>query len=186
MQCTSHHSPQILALHVVAQRRLQLDQFTRLGVNRDETTSGNANKYFQDQHVLTRSLVDPRTGETRSWPDFLGHRIGKSIVRTSVSVQARSSHTWVRDQKKRFPFRPAYIPVPTQTCGYHYHFFAFQNSRFKEKFQKQVVQSEVWRYGRPRRFPRHCLTVAATCQSDDALLKYLDQHASSHERITRQ
>jgi len=133
-------------------------------------------RYFQDEQVLARKISDPSTGEARTWSEFLGHRQGKSIIRTSASVQAYDSHRWVRDQKMRSPLRPAHIPIPTESRGYHDHFFIFQNSQFKEKFQKKAILPKVWIGGYPLEYPIHCFRVASTSLTDDALREYLDRH----------
>jgi len=133
-------------------------------------------RYFQDQHVLTRMLLDLRTGETSTWSDFLGHRLGKPIVRTSASVQAYTPHSWVRDQNKRFPLRPANMPVPIATRGYHYHFFAFQNSHFQKKFLKSPNQSDVRSNGIPERYSKQCFRLASKRLTGDALHEYLDRY----------
>src|SRR5688572_25540502 len=55
-------------------------------------------RFFQVEPRLSWRILDPLTGVVADWKGFLGHRLGKSIVRTSAAVQAFDSHWWVPDQ----------------------------------------------------------------------------------------
>ena len=100
------------------------------------------------------ALHDPQTGETHVWRGFIGHREGKHLMRTSLSVQGYSSHRWVPEQGRRFPDRPQFVPLPTEDRGWHWHFFTSSQRQWRSKFRKQAFQAERWPCGSPVALPK--------------------------------
>ena len=50
--------------------------------------------YFQVARPVRRRIPDPCDPDVRSWVSWLGHNIGKSLVRVRDDVRARGSHFW--------------------------------------------------------------------------------------------
>ena len=101
---------------------------------------------------LTWTIVDPLRDRQHSWHAFLGHRQGKSIIRTDADVQAFDSHRWVPDQATRWPNRPEFAALPTEEVGYHNHFFVTSQRHWFEKFSKQDFEPDVWICGKDVEF----------------------------------
>ncbi len=132
--------------------------------------------YFQDEHPLTRTIVNPLTGESREWKQFIGHQLGKSIVRTSANVQPFSPHNWVVAQDKRYPMSPAYLPVPSESRGFHYHFAVTDPQHFKDKYRKLSKAPSVWNCGFPVDYPKQTWKESSVAMSDAELDAYVKEH----------
>jgi hypothetical protein len=111
-------------------------------------------RYFQTTPRLTWTIVDPFLDRQHPWHDFVGHRQGKSIIRTDAAVQAYDSHRWVPDQGLRWPDRPEFVALPTEEVGCHLHFFVIGQRHWLEKFSKQCHEPDVWFCGKDIELPK--------------------------------
>ena len=111
-------------------------------------------RYFQTHPRLRWRLHDPLTGETHLWRGFIGHREGKQLVRTSLSVQGYGSHRWVPEQGRRFPDRPQFVPLPIEDRGWHWHFYTSSQRQWRSKFRKKAFWPERWSCGSPVALPQ--------------------------------
>ena len=132
--------------------------------------------YFQDQKPLSRELLNVETGETRKCAEFMSHNAGKSIARTSASIQSHGPHGWVKDQGKDFPLLPFLLYPQSAHCGFIYHYFAFQNSHFQKKFKLASKEPSLYTNGEPVAFPRQCLKAASANLRGAKLVAYLQQY----------
>lgn len=111
-------------------------------------------RYFQTSPALEWRILDPLTGDLHAWNDFLGHRQGKYLVRTSLAVQGYDSHRWVPEQGRRAPDRPQFVPLPTEELGCHWHFFVTDQDHWRGKFRKQAFEPETWPCGSAVELPK--------------------------------
>lgn len=113
-------------------------------------------RYFQPTPRLAWTIYDPFHNQQHPWHDFLGHRQGKSIIRTDADIQAYDSHRWVPDQGLAWPTRPEFAELPTEHLGYHNHFFVTSQRHWLDKFPKQAGEPDVWFCGKEVELPKLC------------------------------
>jgi Glycosyl transferase family 2 len=128
-------------------------------------------RFFQTEPRLEWRLYDPVSGETHAWREFIGHRQGKYLVRTSLAVQAYDSHRWVPEQGRRFPDRPQFVPLPTEDRGWHLHFYTSSQRQWRDKFRKLAFEPERWICGNPVEPPK-LLWRRATAAPDALIADY--------------
>jgi len=131
-------------------------------------------RHFQTAPRLDWRIYDPFSGETHPWREFLGHREGKYLVRTSLVVQGYDSHRWVPEQGLRFPDRPQFVPLPTEDRGWHWHFYTTSQRHWRDKFRKQAFEPEQWICGNPVELPK-LLWRRAAAAPDSAVPDYFAQ-----------
>jgi hypothetical protein len=137
--------------------------------------------FFQVEPRLSWRILDPLTGVVADWKGFLGHRLGKSIVRTSAVVQAFDSHWWVPDQGVPSGVRPEYVPLRTERTGIHLHFYVSGQEQWHQKFWKDATGPDVYLCGTPVEFPKRCWRHAIKRLPAAQLAGYFDRWVARPE-----
>lgn len=121
--------------------------------------------WFQDGGVVERPLLDPVTGTVRRLDRWLGHRLGKSIVRTSASLEAIDPHRWQgRDG----------AATPTECLGRHCHYVVVGAGHWLSKYRKLSTCPDRWPRGAPVPFPKQSWKEAAARWSAAEARRYFD------------
>lgn len=118
-------------------------------------------------------VLDPGTGTPRKLQQWLGHRLGKPIIRTSAEVQALNAHLWTKWQGARAPNFAWEFPLPTLRRGWHAHYLCIDPAIWLKKFQDVARHHEVWPNGSPVPFPKLEWSRAAKNWSVTDAEKYL-------------
>ncbi|MFZ4663819.1 MAG: glycosyltransferase family 2 protein [Caldilineaceae bacterium] len=133
--------------------------------------------YFQVRGALKRPILLPKTGEVRELTEWLGHQLGKSIIRTSAAAQCYSPHEWEhigddRDRSITSPLRP----LQTEWRGIHYHFPVVSARHWLHKYRIQSEEPPVWSStNAPVEFPVQAWKEAATTMTEGATKEYFDR-----------
>lgn len=133
------------------------------------------NPYFQSHKALQREILDPVTGEKILMKKFLGHQLGKSIVRTAADVQAYNSHFWTRNQHIKQPAFPEKIDVPTEHLGCHYHYLLITPEQWRKKYRQYNGLATTWPNGMDIPFPKLAWRRASETMNADEIHNYLHQ-----------
>lgn len=143
-------------------------------------------RYFQTTPRLTWTIFDPLCNRHDPWHDFLGHRQGKSIIRTSAEAQAYDSHRWVPEQSLSWPQRPEFAQLATEDAGSHRHFFVTSQQHWQDKFPKHMFEAPVWFCGKPVELPKQCWKRLAAEGSAEQRRGYFDRWLARPEAALRQ
>lgn len=119
--------------------------------------------------ALERPVLDPTTQRLRRLDRWLGHDLGKSIVRVAADVQAATSHAWTRRQGVALP-EPR--PIPTERRGRHYHFVVQGARHWREKYRKLASDPPHWPRGGRVPFPKQAWKEAALRLGDAEAERY--------------
>jgi hypothetical protein len=142
--------------------------------------------YFQTAPALEWNVYDPVSGQAKPWAGFLGHRRGKSIVRTSADVQGYDSHRWAPEQGADYPHWPQYVELPGEDLGFHWHFIVCGARQWQDKFRKLAFEPESWFCGTPVELPKQVWKRAAGRFSDREAIDYFDRWiARPEEELAR-
>ena len=132
-------------------------------------------QYFQNTPV-PRQIFDPVTGETSMWAGFLGHDVGKPLLRTTANALGYHSHRWVRRQATpRDRVRARRLvddPLPTVTAGSLYHFNVVSAAHWRAKYLKVADEPAFWPSGHPVELPRQCWKRASRALDPAAAAQY--------------
>ena len=126
--------------------------------------------HFQISGVLKRRLLDPTTGKIVWLDDWLGHRRGKSIVRTAADVRPRNAHVWVR----RDAADAEQGRIPTEQRGFHYHYVVVDAEQWRAKHRKFAEYPDRWEKGNPVPFPKQAWKEASVVMSEAEANRYFD------------
>lgn len=111
-------------------------------------------EHFQIRGAMRRRLLDPGTGEIREIRHWLGHELGKSIVRTAADVCAVNSHSWRR--------RQGTTALLSEQHGFHYHYVLVSAAHWLKKYRRLAEYPDHWeRDGGAVRFPKQAWKLAA-------------------------
>jgi hypothetical protein len=126
-------------------------------------------EYFQiSPHILERDVLDPIANQMRRLGKWIGHNLGKSIVRTAAEVEPVSAHTWQR--------RPGDGgPLDAQSLGFHYHFVVGNASSWRAKYRKLAWEPAAWENGNPVPFPKQAWKDASMRFSDAEAVEYFER-----------
>jgi hypothetical protein len=118
--------------------------------------------------IHDRKIQDPITREVKPVPWF-GHKIGKSIVRTEMDVQAASSHRWTRKQNRALP---DLFHLPSEKKGYVYHFCFTSLANWQKKFQKHSYFPKKYSDVYTAPFPKQSWKEASVKMSNEEAERY--------------
>ncbi len=124
--------------------------------------------YFHSKGLENRRVLDPTVGDIKPLP-WLGHTMGKSIVRTSANVQAAHSHRWTLNQDKTIP---NVISLPSERKGFIYHFVFFNSDNWLKKFKKHSYFPERYLRGGLIDFPKKSWKIACVKMSTEEAVQY--------------
>jgi hypothetical protein len=128
--------------------------------------------YFQDGGIVARQMLDPITMEIKQLNKWLGHMLGKNIVRTAADVQAFSSHIWTRKQETH---PPRLVDISTEHKGFVYHFVVTGGRHWRHKYRKLSEYPAYWKNGEPVPFPKQCWKEASAILSEPEAQRYYDE-----------
>lgn len=127
---------------------------------------------FQVEGVFRRPMLDPTDGKVRLLDRWMGHRLGKSLVRTQADVQAFDSHVWTRNQ--RVPV-PECLPLVTETQGWLLHFVVTDGRHWLQKYRQLAYEPNRWLRGQPVDFPKQAWKEASQTMDESAACAYFDR-----------
>ena len=140
------------------------------------TQKGAAGLFWEHRYVqktpVSRQILDPRTGEIVILDKFIGHRLGKSFVRTSADVQLYNSHSWTRNQDVS---NPQLLPIPQTHRGFHLHYVICDAEHWKSKYRQLAWEPSRWANNALVPFPKQCWKEISQTMDDDAVEDYLNQ-----------
>ena len=113
-------------------------------------------KHYQTRGTLSRSMLNPTTGEIHEIDRWLGHNKGKSIIRTRGDVVASSAHRWRRRDEK---------PIVSMQRGFHFHFVVTSASAWLSKYRKFAEYPAHWEKGTSVSFPKQAWKEASVQMS---------------------
>jgi hypothetical protein len=128
--------------------------------------------YFQVRPAWEGRLLDPTSGEVRRLKRWLGHRMGKGIVRTSADVRSAGPHRW---KPSPTGADTATTRVPTEHRGSLYHFYVVSAAHWREKHSKHAEYPDHWWRGGSVGFPRQAWKEASLAMSDAEARAYYDR-----------
>jgi predicted AlkP superfamily phosphohydrolase/phosphomutase len=118
---------------------------------------------------LERDVRDPLTGETVRLRRWLGHDLGKSVVRVAADVQPGTAHRWTRRQDT-VPGRM--LPLVEETLGQHFHYVVRDAAHWLDKYRKLAIDPDTWLDGAPMLFPKLAWKRAAATMTRDEAEQY--------------
>lgn len=134
--------------------------------------------YFQDGSILERNLLDPASGIIRRLDKWLGHNVGKSIVRVDADVKPNGAHRWLPAGGGALPRRFA---------GFHFHFVVIGAAHFREKYGKLSEYPDTFLNGAAVPFPKQAFKVAAGSmlpeESDRYFYEWVAMEVDELERL---
>lgn len=137
--------------------------------------------YFQVGSIVERDILDPSSGIIRRLDKWLGHNVGKSIVRVDADVKPNGAHRWLSADGR---------PLSRTFAGFHFHFVVIGPRHFREKYGQMTEYPDTFVNGAPVPFPKQAFKEAAgTMTADDLDRYYIDWVAmdvDELERLTRQ
>jgi predicted AlkP superfamily phosphohydrolase/phosphomutase len=93
-----------------------------------------------------RSLTDPSTGAPRLMEKFIGHQLGKTLVRVHADLLPNGPHGWLRSDGSE---------PSTSDAGLHLHYFVSDYESWVAKCRGWVDLGDTWDGVIPRPFPRN-------------------------------
>lgn len=142
--------------------------------------------YFQGNPPLGRSINNPLTGTTSLWENYLGHRQGKCLVRTSAPVQSFDSHRWTTEQSPSRPNRPEFVPIPTISRGWHAHYFITGYDHWLNKYRQIAFEPTHWPCGTAVELPIQTWKEVYAARDRVKLSDYLKNHVFLSEACLQQ
>ena len=127
---------------------------------------------FQVESVLGRPVLDPTTGQVRMLERWVGHRLGKSLVRTRADVQPFDSHVWTRNQRVLVPEEQ---PLNTVALGWLLHYVVTDGRHWRQKYRQLAYESNRWLRGQPVDFPKQAWKEASCVMDAAAAGAYFDR-----------
>lgn len=121
---------------------------------------------FQVADVLRRAVLDPTSGQVRQLSKWMGHRLGKSLVRTSVRARPLASHTWCHESG---------AGLRSLRRGWHYHFLFHDAATWQAKYRKLSGEGATWRNGQPVPFPKQAWKQASMRFDAGQAAEYFDR-----------
>jgi hypothetical protein len=129
-------------------------------------------RHVQVKHVLPRRMLDPTTGALRVLDRWIGHRLGKSLVRTAADVQAFDSHVWTRFQGVPVPER---LPIRTEERGWLLHYVVTDGRHWLNKYRQLAQEPDHWLRGQVVEFPKQAWKEASLTMDEAAARAYFDR-----------
>lgn len=135
-------------------------------------------RFFQLGGQISRSMLDPMTGQVRKLENRIGGYHGKSIVRVDADVAAASAHRWKRrgldlpDEKNH---AAAEASLRTEQRGFLYHYTVVSAAHWLEKHRKFAEYPSHWEKGTPVRFPKQAWKEASVRMSAAEAQAYFDE-----------
>lgn len=125
-------------------------------------------RYFQHgDHRIVRDVLDPMSGEMRRLQKWIGHCMGKSLLRTDVDAAPDNPHWWTRSSDGG--------PLRTERRGHHYHFLFTDPAGWQRKYRRLAEEPSVWPNGNPVLFPKQAWKEASLLLDDDAARRYYEE-----------
>jgi hypothetical protein len=121
-------------------------------------------------HVLERDILDPSSGTVRRLAKWIGHNLGKSLVRTGADVVPESAHLW----RRRSDTASADRTLITEWLGFHYHFVVGDSWSWLRKYRKLAWEAAAWENGTPVPFPKQAWKAASLAFDDAQAEEYYD------------
>ena len=125
--------------------------------------------HFQNRGALTRSILDPTTGQTVRFTKRLGHYHGKAIVRVTDDVRPGNAHRFVDLDGHE---------LPTIHRGLLYHYIAVDGDLWHDKHRKFAEYPAHWEKGTPVRFPKQAWKEASLIMNRDEARRYFDRYVA--------
>lgn len=138
--------------------------------------------HFQTEVALHRPVLHPGTGEMRTLNRWLGHRLGKSIVRTACDVQAFDSHRWTRRQDRDIPDD---LPLRTEQHGWILHYVVTGPEHWRQKYLNLAYEPAHWLRGQPVDFPKQAWKEAAMRMDEAEARDYFSTWVAVPPRLVR-
>lgn len=140
--------------------------------------------YVMTEHNVDREIPDPLTREPRLLNRWIGHRMGKALLRTSAdAVVGHGPHSWTGRRPDASSER---LPLPTMRAGCHLHVPVLNGDQWKEKFSKFIDDGEVYPGGFIREFPKSSWVPASVEMDESACRDYVFRHVSLAEDRIRE
>lgn len=128
-----------------------------------------AQEHFQDRpYILKRPILNPITGQVEQLNKWIGHVLGKSIVRVSADATPVSAHIWGRAGSA------AHKELSRENLGFHYHFVVANARHWHQKYLKLSWEADRWEQGAPVPFPKQAWKDASQRLSTDAAKSYFE------------
>ncbi|HMP72181.1 MAG TPA: glycosyltransferase family 2 protein [Kiritimatiellia bacterium] len=118
--------------------------------------------------MVEREVLDPLDGSMRRLSRWLGHRLGKSLIRTKVDAFAFNPHRWTRDPTLPIP---AMSPFVQMTGGCHLHLPVLHGVQWREKFES-FQHHTTYPRGHGMEFPKLSWSQSAATMTDEACKDY--------------
>jgi len=146
-------------------------------INQKDRPFYESTDFLQDQS-LKRIIPHPFTGESREFNGFLGHRSGKSMVRTTAPLQAYGSHQFARHpapgQAAPKPRPTSRLHLPSMRAGRLLHHNIVNAKHWQEKYGKHSTFPPQYQSGRPVQYHKQLWKEIAPLLSEEACLEYFE------------
>ncbi|MGB6045931.1 MAG: glycosyltransferase family 2 protein, partial [Pirellulales bacterium] len=129
-------------------------------------------KYFLQDRDFRRDILNPSDGSIINNRGYVGHMIGKVIVRTSANIQAWTAHGWARFQNVKYPHRPGACGLKMTHLGRLLHYVIVDWRQWKDKHFKLSHEPVKWHTGKPVGSVKQCWKEAATRLNDEQARQY--------------
>lgn len=121
--------------------------------------------WFQNSLSTDRRLRHPASGEERVWRGWLGHGLGKALVRTGLGARMLNPHAWGLGSD-------AGESLPAELRGRLRHFVFTDFAHWKAKYAKLAFEPDHWPDGRPVEPPKQLWKQAVKQLSGPELEDY--------------
>ncbi len=163
-------------LRTVPPHILQVVMETREALPRllgDEEPFWKQDVFLRPGDDYPHTILDPQTGERRKPKKWLGHTLGKALIRTTARVQAFNAHRWTSWQGCHPPVFPQCLSLPTWQRGWHAHFHDFRPRPWLKKYRAIARQHAHWPDQKRMDFPKLEWSRAAVGMDEAAARAYL-------------
>lgn len=133
-----------------------------------------ATTWVQHRQPHVRALDDPTTGQPQLLTKFLGHQLGKTLVRTSVALRPTGSHGWERLDGSE--------PI-TEDAGLHLHYFAWDFESWVARWRQRVHLGDTWDGVIERPFPHNEWRDFVASGDEATLRTYFDGEVCVDARV---
>jgi hypothetical protein len=133
--------------------------------------------WFQKSLSTTRRLRHPSGGEEQAWRGWLGHALGKALVRTGLGARMLNPHAWELDSGEN---------LPAEIRGRLRHLVFTDFPHWKAKYEKLAFEPDHWPDGRRVEPPKQLWKQAVRQLSGPELEAYARESVFASEEEIRE
>lgn len=130
--------------------------------------------WVQHEVPYARALLDPSTGKPRLMTKFIGHRLGKPLVRVGAGLVPDGPHRWLR---------PDGSQAETMVAGAHLHYYVSDFESWVRRCDQRNTLADTWDGVISRPFPQNEWRDLVASAGDEEIRDYYDTSVAVDERV---